>query len=65
MTKERKEQLIEEWKLVYAQSQNIDKRSDHDGAEWESLCVGWCLAKGLTVNQAFKFYSDMIPLNLF
>lgn len=57
--------LLSEWKKVYVQGEDIDSRSDHDGADWESLCVGWCIAKGLSVEDSFKFYQKMIPLDLF
>ena len=57
--------LIEEWKRLYSQAEEIDERSDKGGADWESLCVGWCLAKGLSFDEAFEFYQAMIPLGFF
>lgn len=57
--------LISEWKLVHAQAGPIDENADKGGADWRSLCVGWCLAKGLSVDDAYAFYQQMIPLNLF
>ena len=57
--------LVEEWRKVYNQHDEIDEMGDKGGADWESLCVGWCVAKGLTVEQAYDFYQDMIPLGLF
>ena len=55
-----KADLLEEWRNVCSQSEHIEALSDH-GNDWESLCVGWCLAKGLTAEQAYVFYSQMIP----
>jgi hypothetical protein len=58
-------ELIEQWKSVYFLAQEIDSMADKGGADWESLCVGWCLAKGLSVEEAYDFYQAMITLKLF
>jgi hypothetical protein len=60
--KEGKEKLINEWRETYKRF-NEDSRLEN--ADYESLCVGWCVAKGLTIKEAFSFYQKMIPLNLF
>ena len=57
--------LVNEWKVIYAMSEDIDGYADKDGADWESLCVGWCLGKGMSVIEAYSFYKKMIPLRLF
>ncbi len=61
-----KERLASEWQAFYAQDNGeIDDLSDKGGADWESLCVGWCLAKGATAKEAFAFYQEMIDLGAF
>lgn len=60
------QELVEKWRdLFNVSGPDIDRLSDHGGADWESLCVGFCLANGLTVEHAFDFYQKMIPLGLF
>jgi hypothetical protein len=55
-------ELVEEWKKAYAQF-----CADHGSDDWDfrSLCIGWCVAKGLTTEQGYDFYQKMIPLELF
>lgn len=60
------EELIHEWgKLYKRQAKKIDELADKGAADWESLCVGWCLGKGLSVEDSYKFYQAMIPKGLF
>lgn len=59
------ERLIAEWRLIYAQASLIEEYSDKRAIDWESLCIGWCLAKGLSIKTAYAFYQKMIPLGLF
>lgn len=64
---------IAAWKKVYdSLSTNADKDPDetHDywvenEAHFESLCVGWCMGQGMTLDDALDFYQQMIPLELF
>lgn len=56
--------LVDEWRLIHAQADLIEEYSDK-GNDWESLCIGWCMGKGLTVKTAYWFYQQMIPLDLF
>jgi len=37
----------------------------HEEADFESICVGWCMAHGMTLADALDFYQQMIPLRLF
>lgn len=56
---------LEEWKVLYHDAETIDGNIDK-GACWESLCNGWCLAKGMTLNEAYRFYNYYcIPNNVF
>ena len=59
------ETLIEEWRKIHEQSEAIDATSRHDGHDWQSLCIGWCLAKGLSLEESDEFYSKMITMGLF
>ena len=34
-------------------------------ADSESLCVGWCMAKGMTAKEAFAFYGAMVKIGYF
>ncbi len=53
--------LTTEWAAFYDNDTGeIDERADKGGADWESLCVGWCIAKGTTVEEAYAFYAEMI-----
>lgn len=58
------DELVNEWKIIYAQADELDEKIDR-GVCMESLCVGWCMAKGLPIAAALHFYQSMIPLNLF
>lgn len=58
-------ELVAAWAIIYAQAAEIEELADKGGADWESLCVGWCLGRGLTVIEAHEFYRLMIPLKLF
>lgn len=54
--------LINAWKEVYLHVEELDNRSATGNADWESLCVGWCIARGLTIEAAFEFYQETIML---
>lgn len=61
------DQLVKEWKVIY-----LTLKSDLDNGYWieqdsnfESICVGWCMAKGLTLTTALDFYQEMVTLRLF
>jgi radical SAM protein with 4Fe4S-binding SPASM domain len=57
-----KEKLIDDWSATY---KKVNKHESCQNFDYESLCVGWCVAKGLTVDDALDFYQDMIPLKLY
>jgi hypothetical protein len=62
--------LRDEWKVTYLLLKTAGEDGDHsywvnEESHFESICVGWCMAKGLTLNQAMDFYQAMIPLELF
>jgi hypothetical protein len=57
--------LIEDWRKVYEQAEAIDELADKGGTDWCNLCVGWCLGKGLTVEQGYQFYQEMKALGLY
>ncbi len=66
MSYERKDELTAEWLTFYAANTGeIDTLADKGGADWESLCVGWCMAKGATAQEAYEFYGDMVRLGAF
>ena len=50
------------WKEFYDETSDNDLLAD---ADFESLCVGWCLAKGLTVEESYDFYQTQISLGYF
>lgn len=61
------EQLKNEWKAIHIML-TTDPYCEHwieNESHFESICVGWCLAKGLTLMLAMDFYQAMIPLELF
>jgi hypothetical protein len=67
------EQQIVGWKKVYdalvAECEK-DAEDTHDywvenEAHFESICVGWCMGQGMTLDEALDFYEQMIPLNIF
>ncbi len=63
-----KGRLTSEWLSFYADeptTDKIDRLSDKGGADWESLCIGWCMAKGTTVEDAFSFYLEMVTLGAY
>ncbi len=55
-------EIVARWRVLYARVDEIDPGYL---LHWESLCIGWCLANGLTVDEAYAFYQEMIPLELF
>ena len=58
----KEEELAKEWKIWY------DANAAHsllDQADFESLCIGWCGAKGISIDEAFAFYRKMIGLGMF
>jgi len=36
-----------------------------DDALFESYCMGWCFAQGLTLSEAHDFYQDMIEAGVY
>ena len=48
--------LLAKWVELFKRSKEIDAASDKEGAHWESLCIGWCMAQGLSVDDAVNFY---------
>lgn len=54
--------LLRQWRIAYATFV-----ADESSADWDfqCLCIGWCVAKGLTTEEAYNFYQKMIPLELF
>lgn len=40
-------------------------QSDIKNTDFANFCWGWCMAKGLTADQAYKFYQAMIPLGFY
>ncbi len=60
------DELTAAWRIIYeTQSKEIDHNADHGGADWQSLCVGWCIGKGLSVSEAYNFYQRMVANGLF
>lgn len=57
-----KPDLKKEWAVFYTKAamKDIDQFADKGGFDWESLCVGWCMAQGLAVEEAVAFYSAMV-----
>lgn len=54
--------LIEDWKKVY------DDLCAHEFSaecDFENFCWGWCMGKGLTLDEAYDFYQAMIELRVF
>lgn len=69
-------ELVKEWEILYnkhgkseeeLEALSDDERDElvYSDADWQSLCVGWCLGKGLTPPQGYRFYEAMIGLGLF
>ena len=58
-------QLIEDWRKIHERGAEIDETSRHDGHDWQSLCMGFCLGKGLSLDEAHAFYNRMIEEGLF
>lgn len=52
--------LLAKWVELFRQSKKIDRASDKEGAHWESLCIGWCMAQGLSVDAAVEFYAARV-----
>lgn len=50
------------WIELYKKTLQAEDFAD---CEFESICVGWCLAKGFTVDAAFEFYAMMIKRGYF
>jgi hypothetical protein len=51
--------LVEQWKETY------DEFSAHglsEETDYENFCWGWCMAKGLTTDEAYEFYQAMVAL---
>lgn len=56
------EKLIAEWREAYK------KLCDSEfsvGCDFENFCWGWCVAKGMSLDEAFDFYQEMIALGVF
>lgn len=56
------EDLIPAWREAYNQ---FCASEYADEADFESFCLGWCAAKGLTPDEGNAFYQAMVPLGLF
>jgi hypothetical protein len=67
------EQQIAEWKKVYdTLVAECEKDAEDTHEYWveneghfQSICVGWCMGQGMTLDEALDFYEEMIPLNIF
>ena len=53
------DKFVAEWSSVFAQADIIEENSD-SGMDWEAICVGWSIAKGMSIRQAFDFYQEML-----
>jgi hypothetical protein len=75
MAKTPKKKLIAEWKAVFddlsAEGLNdVDAADNHtywvnEESDFQSICVGWCMGRGMSLDEALNFYQQMIPLDLF
>ncbi len=54
--------LVEEWKKDY---EEFAAHEFSEECDFENFCWGWCVAKGLTVDEAYDFYQAMIALGVF
>jgi hypothetical protein len=62
LNQEEKLKLIEEWRSWYEKYSKWEVLEEQD---FESICIGWCCAKGMTPDEGYDFYQEMIPLKLF
>lgn len=60
-----KHPLFKEWEAAYTTAFNPESNEWLNEADYRSLCVGWCVAKGLSIDEALDFYSGMIAFRLF
>jgi hypothetical protein len=54
--------LIKAWREFH-DSLTKDKEDGYfleNEAHYESICLGWCCAKGLTIDDAFDFYRERV-----
>ena len=65
---------IAAWKKIYDALGDAGDDSDEENGHihWvneeshvQSICVGWCMGQGMTLDDALDFYDQMIPLELF
>jgi hypothetical protein len=56
-TQNSKKQLIKEWKKAFKILCKDEVCGDWD---FESLCIGWCLAKGLSTKEGSNFYQERV-----
>jgi hypothetical protein len=66
---------IAAWKKVYetiaAEGETYGDNDDNhaywvnEESHFESICVGWCVAQGMSLDESLDFYQQMIPLELF
>jgi hypothetical protein len=57
MTDVKREVLDRKWAELYKSRLFND---DFQECDFESLCVGWCLALGLSTDDAFTFYRRQV-----
>lgn len=66
MTKKRRAQvrdaLLPYWKIDYEKF-NADEGSEN--FDYESLCIGWCVAKGYTTEEGYYFFQDMVEAGIY
>ena len=55
-------ELVEKWKPVYGYLENHENSGDW---QFQSLCIGWCVANGMAISEAEDFYNTLIPLGLY
>lgn len=41
---------------VYRRAEEVDPDNEHD---WESMCLGWTIAKGLPIEASYPFFMFM------
>lgn len=63
MNEQMLQSLIREWKVLYRRNEEIDEMIG--SLNIESFCVGWCLGKGISLDEAVEFYVSTIQLGLY
>lgn len=57
------EELWKEWEKTY---DTVFTANEYfEDVNFESLCVGWCIAKGLTLLQAQEFFAEAVHRGVF